>query len=249
MLTHVALLLVVYFGYFILLTTTFVYSLYPVHLLLSTDLSRNRLTGTIPPELFQGRRSNDSAATGDSTLRFLNLQGNQLTGTVPSEIRSAQRLTFLRLQHNMLSGTLPSELGELTSLELLNVGSNLFRGVVPETMGCLPRLGLLNVYQSGLREVMGNVERESGNSTLGDPVVTDALIPDSFCPQNDYRCNSTQIVESRFFVIDCKETTVDCSCCARLDTNNLMSRFSYFEAGVQLECADSTPEVAIGFDF
>ena len=205
------------------------------------------MTGTIPPELFHRNRTIGDLEDGsmhDSQLRFLNLQGNQLNGTIPSAIRYAQRLTFLRLQNNMLSGTLPIEINELTTLELLNVGFNSLTGVLPDIFGCLPRLGLVNLYNSGLRE------QRNGDSAASGASITQPLVPESFCLGEQNQCNVTQLVDNRLIVIDCSITTVDCSCCERFDPDNpLASRFSYYDAAIQLECADLAPDIAVGFDF
>ena len=71
-------------------------------------LSRNELSGPIPPEL--GSLTN---------LEALYLRGNQLSGAIPLELGNLTDLTQLSLSGNQLSGPIPPELGSLTNLEEL----------------------------------------------------------------------------------------------------------------------------------
>ena len=80
------------------------------------SLAGNRLTGTLPEELF-----------GIGALEWLELSYNRLTGTVPSNASGAVRcdsLGNLSLAHNAISGTLPAWLAELENLTTLNLKVN-----------------------------------------------------------------------------------------------------------------------------
>ena len=61
-------------------------------------LGRNRLTGTIPPEL-----------GGLSSLTLLYLDNNSLTGPIPPELAGLSGLLTLNLSNNELSGPIPPE--------------------------------------------------------------------------------------------------------------------------------------------
>ncbi|XP_031274243.1 probable leucine-rich repeat receptor-like protein kinase At5g49770 [Pistacia vera] len=88
---------------------------------------KNRLSGSIPPQLF----------SSDMVLLHLLLDGNQLTGTIPSTLGLVQTLTVLRLDGNALAGEVPSNLNNLTSINELNLANN-------ELTGPFPDLSLMN---------------------------------------------------------------------------------------------------------
>ncbi|XP_031266036.1 probable leucine-rich repeat receptor-like serine/threonine-protein kinase At3g14840 isoform X1 [Pistacia vera] len=92
------------------------------------DLTRNYLSGGIPPEW--------------STLPLINitLLGNRLTGTIPKDLAKITTLKSLVLEFNQLSGDLPPELGNLPSIERLLLTSNNFTGELPETFANLTTL-------------------------------------------------------------------------------------------------------------
>ena len=74
--------------------------------LVHLDLSANRFTGAIPPEIDKLRN-----------LEHLNLGGNRLTGAIPIEIGSLTNLKQLRLTGNRLEGPIPTQIANLTNLE------------------------------------------------------------------------------------------------------------------------------------
>jgi Leucine-rich repeat (LRR) protein len=85
------------------------------------DLSCNKLTGRIPPEL------------GNlSSIHALNLSYNQLTGSIPQTFSNLTKLESLDLSHNNLSGEIPSVLIDLTSLEVFTVAYNNLSGRLPD---------------------------------------------------------------------------------------------------------------------
>ena len=84
-------------------------------------LSKNRLTGSIPPQL--GSLEN---------LAWLYLWGNQLSGEIPPELGNLKNLENLSLSYNNLVGTVPLELENITLLESLYLSENSFSGCIPE---------------------------------------------------------------------------------------------------------------------
>ncbi|KAG4156899.1 hypothetical protein ERO13_D02G027250v2, partial [Gossypium hirsutum] len=85
------------------------------------DLSCNKLTGQIPPEL------------GNlSQIHSLNLSYNNLTGVIPSSFSNLKQIESLDLSYNSLSGEIPNQLVELNSLEVFNVAHNNLSGSIPE---------------------------------------------------------------------------------------------------------------------
>jgi Leucine-rich repeat (LRR) protein len=85
------------------------------------DLSCNKLTGRIPPELGEL-----------SSIHALNLSYNQLTGSIPQTFSNLTKLESLDLSHNNLSGEIPSVLIDLTFLEVFTVAYNNLSGRVPD---------------------------------------------------------------------------------------------------------------------
>ncbi|GMN64450.1 hypothetical protein TIFTF001_033522 [Ficus carica] len=95
---------------------------------INSDLTRNYILGSIPPDLSR------------APLRILSLLGNRLTGSIPAEIGEITTLTDLVLENNFLDGPLPPELGSLKNLQRLLLAANNFRGTIPETYGNLKNL-------------------------------------------------------------------------------------------------------------
>jgi Leucine-rich repeat (LRR) protein len=85
------------------------------------DLSCNKLTGRIPPELGEL-----------SSIHALNLSYNQLTVFIPQTFSNLTTLESLDLSHNNLSGEIPSVLIDLTFLEVFTVAYNNLSGRVPD---------------------------------------------------------------------------------------------------------------------
>ncbi|XP_022735330.1 probable leucine-rich repeat receptor-like serine/threonine-protein kinase At3g14840 [Durio zibethinus] len=106
------------------------------------DLSRNYLSGEIPPRW------------GSMQLINITLLGNRLTGLIPKELANISTLTSLVLEENLLSGTLPPELGNLRNLKRINLGSNNFSGELPETFA---RLTTLTDFRIGDNSFTGNI--------------------------------------------------------------------------------------------
>ncbi|KAH7843772.1 hypothetical protein Vadar_020583 [Vaccinium darrowii] len=101
------------------------------------DLSRNYLSGTIPPEW------------GSMKLVNISLLGNRLTGPIPKEFGNMSTLATLSVEFNQLSGPIPKELGSLRFLEKLHLTSNYFTGELPETLANLTTMKDLVIQASG----------------------------------------------------------------------------------------------------
>ena len=115
------------------------------------DLSREGLTGVLPPAL------------GDlAGLEDLDLSHNQLTGGIPAELGGLAGLEDLDLSHNQLTGGIPAELGGLTNLEDLNLSFNQLTGGIPPELG-----GLANLEQLWLNDnrLTGEIPPELGGLT------------------------------------------------------------------------------------
>ncbi|XP_034683325.1 receptor-like protein 15 [Vitis riparia] len=85
------------------------------------DLSSNKLTGAIPPEI------------GNlSQVHALNLSHNILTGPIPAAFSGLRSIESLDLSYNNLTGTIPGELTELTNLAVFSVAYNNLSGKIPE---------------------------------------------------------------------------------------------------------------------
>jgi Leucine-rich repeat (LRR) protein len=69
------------------------------------DVSRNKLTGIIPPELF----------TSWPEVTTFHAQNNSIAGSIPPEIGNATKLQSVHLYTNSLSGHIPVEIGRLAS--------------------------------------------------------------------------------------------------------------------------------------
>lgn len=102
-------------------------------------LPRNRLAGTIPPEL--GRLAN---------LSELDLSLNDLTGPIPAELAGLANLSRLNLALNGLGGPIPPELGNVPSLSWLILGRNRLTGTIPPELGGLSSLTLLYLDNNSL---------------------------------------------------------------------------------------------------
>lgn len=100
----------------------------------AVDLSHNRLTGSIPTNIFR-----------KTDLQVLDLSSNGLSGGLPSKIpmdNDELTLFFLSLYNNSLSGTVPPSIKNLTELDHLDLSTNGFSGPMPEFLGGMTRLRL-----------------------------------------------------------------------------------------------------------
>ena len=93
------------------------------HLLLMSgiDLSANKLTGSIPPEI----------GNLDELVQ-LNISCNQLIGPIPETFSKLNQIKSLDLSYNQLSGTIPRQLTQLKFLEVFSIAYNNFSGRTPD---------------------------------------------------------------------------------------------------------------------
>ncbi|KAJ9556520.1 hypothetical protein OSB04_011134 [Centaurea solstitialis] len=80
-------------------------------------LSDNKLTGSIPPPLFESRN-----------LAFLDLSGNNFSGKLPEKIGNIKSMRMLVLSRNKFSGQIPMSFSNLKSLEFLDLSGNRLSG-------------------------------------------------------------------------------------------------------------------------
>lgn len=118
------------------------------------DLSRNGLSGTIPPAIGMLE-----------SLVFLILETNgRLSGPIPPELGNLDNLALLWLEHNELTGSIPSELGDLPSLVSLKLSHNGLTGQVPPRFA---NLGYLDVLAIDNTALSGRLPRELLDISLG----------------------------------------------------------------------------------
>ncbi len=109
------------------------------------DLSRNKLTGTIPAEVWTLTQ-----------LTQLRLNNNQLSGAIPAAVGNLTQLFGLRLDNNQLSGAIPPELGTLTALAYLRLHNNMrypnavLSGPLPTSFSSLTELEELHLQNTQL---------------------------------------------------------------------------------------------------
>jgi Leucine-rich repeat (LRR) protein len=128
------------------------------------QLSRNRLSGEVPPEIGAMRN-----------LSLLHLDNNRLTGRLPPEI-SRVPLVVLNVSRNIISGAIPSEIGRIRCLEMMDLSYNNFSGELPGSLSQLTELTRFNVSYNRL--LSGNVPTTGQFGTfdeqsfLGDPLIS-----------------------------------------------------------------------------
>ncbi|XP_052198789.1 receptor-like protein 56 [Diospyros lotus] len=93
----------------------------PLDLFSAIDLSNNKLTGHIPPEI--GNLSH---------IQSLNLSHNSLIGAIPTTFSNLKSIESLDLSYNNLNGNIPYQLISLYSLEKFNVSYNHLSGRIPQ---------------------------------------------------------------------------------------------------------------------
>ncbi|GMH26551.1 hypothetical protein Nepgr_028394 [Nepenthes gracilis] len=91
------------------------------------DLSCNKLTGEIPPDM-----------GSLSEIRALNLSHNNLLGSIPATFSNLGQIESLDLSYNFLNGSIPPELTQLTYLEAFSVAHNNLSG---KTLGLKDQFG------------------------------------------------------------------------------------------------------------
>ena len=89
-------------------------------LIVSMDLSNNKLSGEFPKKL-----------TNLRGLVTLNLSSNCINGSIPENISGMRQLASLDLSSNKLSGVIPRSMSSLSYLGYLNLSNNNLSGVIP----------------------------------------------------------------------------------------------------------------------
>jgi Leucine-rich repeat (LRR) protein len=128
-----------------------------MRLLWECILSDNRLTGTLPPYLFQNASALTTFKVSNNfifgelpesiptTLSVLNVDNNLLTGTLPRWFCDLNSFsTMFSVAQNRISGTIPSCFGEKKAvvLHVLNFSMNMISGTIPEHIGNLNNVTL-----------------------------------------------------------------------------------------------------------
>ena len=116
---------------------------------MSIDMIRNEMAGSIPPEIGQL-----------TELEWLQFGENSLTGSVPPELGNLSNLEYLGLAANNLTGSIPPELGRLSELRALELHNNSLSGTIPPK---LCNLGSLRYLQLRNNNLTGSLPPELGN--------------------------------------------------------------------------------------
>ncbi|XP_062189540.1 probable LRR receptor-like serine/threonine-protein kinase At1g74360 [Phragmites australis] len=128
------------------------------------QLSRNFLSGEIPPEIGAMRN-----------LSLLHLDDNRLTGQLPPEIGQLP-LVVLNVSRNNISGAIPPEIGSILCLEMMDLSYNNFSGELPASLSKLTELNRFNVSYnpllSGSVPTAGQFGTFDEQSFLGDPLIS-----------------------------------------------------------------------------
>ncbi|CAN1836897.1 Probable LRR receptor-like serine/threonine-protein kinase At3g47570 [Linum perenne] len=103
-------------------------------------LSRNNLSGVIPPQLW--------SLTSLSII--LALSDNRFTGALPVEVGNLKNLEYLDLSYNMLSDRIPSSLGSCIRLEYLYLRGNHLQGIIPSSLSALRGIQWLDLSSNNL---------------------------------------------------------------------------------------------------
>ncbi|XP_076945893.1 receptor-like protein EIX2 [Bidens hawaiensis] len=113
-----------------------------LNLVFNMDLSSNKLTGEIPPEV-----------TALALLVGLNLSNNHLSGSIPDNIGNMKALNSLDLSDNQLTGLIPPSMAALNFLSFMNLSYNNLSGRIP-TGNQLQTLTDPSIY-AGNRDLCG----------------------------------------------------------------------------------------------
>ncbi|KAG8363138.1 hypothetical protein BUALT_BualtUnG0000500 [Buddleja alternifolia] len=103
-------------------------SLAKLPFLKTIDLTRNYLSGNIPPEW------------ASTKLEYMSVIVNRLSGPIPRYLGNITTLVYMSLESNLFNGTVPAELGKLINLENLILSANNLKGKLPEELYNLKKL-------------------------------------------------------------------------------------------------------------
>ncbi|KAL6641992.1 hypothetical protein ACP70R_020173 [Stipagrostis hirtigluma subsp. patula] len=102
------------------------------------QISRNKLTGTIPPSI-----------SNITTLIHLSITFNNINGEIPSDIGKLPNLNVFYSAGNKLSGRFQPNILNLSSLVILNLASNYLHGELPSNLGTsFPNLQMFGLYNN-----------------------------------------------------------------------------------------------------
>ncbi|KZV47497.1 putative LRR receptor-like serine/threonine-protein kinase [Dorcoceras hygrometricum] len=101
------------------------------------DLTRNYLSGTIPPEW------------ASTKLEYMSVIVNRLSGPIPKYLGDITTLVYMSLESNLFNGTVPAELGKLINLENLILSDNNLTGELPKELNNLSNLTELRLSSNG----------------------------------------------------------------------------------------------------
>ncbi|KAI8558221.1 hypothetical protein RHMOL_Rhmol04G0073400 [Rhododendron molle] len=88
------------------------------------DLSRNRLSGSLPLEVGNLKH-----------LAYFDISGNGLSGEIPSTLGSCSSLENLYMHQNFFQGSIPSSLESLRGIQFLYLSDNNLSGQIPRFLG------------------------------------------------------------------------------------------------------------------
>ncbi|GJP50898.1 hypothetical protein CLOM_g10052 [Closterium sp. NIES-68] len=146
-------------------------------------LSKNRLTGEIPPQIFQIPTltqfdANENQLTGSLPLlqctgtlanmvpSALNVSTNRMSGVLPERFAEACNMSQVDLSHNQFSGPVPAGIAQSQTLAVLDLTNNSFTGDVPVPTSCLGSGDvILHSLRVGLNQFTGKLPNLLGNCT------------------------------------------------------------------------------------
>jgi len=112
------------------------------------DLSKNKLTGSIP-----------SGIANLTKLTDLYLAENQLSGILPVNIGNLKELIILTLNDNQLTGNLPESLGSCSKLNRFNVYNNQYSGEIPASLSNLSLIKNLNFSNNKFSSLPAEIDK------------------------------------------------------------------------------------------
>ncbi|KAH0701083.1 hypothetical protein KY284_015298 [Solanum tuberosum] len=121
-------------------------SLVKLPYLKTIDVSRNYLSGTIPPEW------------ASIKLEYMSVMVNRLSGPIPKYLGNMTTLLYMSLENNMFDGTIPKELGNMVNLQNLTLSFNNLTGKLPEEINKLTKLKELRLSGNNFTGIFPSFE-------------------------------------------------------------------------------------------
>lgn len=127
--------------------------------LLSLDLSRNSISGSLPQvpntELvrYNVRSNNFTGAISESFSKFKSLRSwqtslNNLHGTIPNFFANFTKLQRFTIHSNKHTGTIPESFYEIQTLAYFRIFDNLFTGRLPNSLGSLTNMIFFEIHMN-----------------------------------------------------------------------------------------------------